>query len=535
MLRCTFIIKNKRGDSLIMKKFMVAAIAAAVVGVAGMAGAATYASGMKVTATDATGFDVKYTLNQPSLATKMIVKNSAGVEVRSLDLGAQTTGTKTTKWNGRDASGGALPNDSYDWFIETTGENVTTPTLVSAPTMPLLTFRNPRGVAIQNNPESPYFGEMYVAEAGINTPVTAVRAGFRATTGNGLFVLSADLEDVTAQGLAAIDGGANWNTASYSSPYRISVDNDDLIWITDFTDAHSGLWSYDRANLAAAPKILWSGTATRNKTGSTAGLWWKNDDDTTACAGNTCYMHFTGSGANKKMYAADEDLLINAIANNFGIMRYDVGTARENFYQHPFNTYFGGNLSGFANMSCQFQDDGFGGFWVGQYRGADSTGVPSLMHFIETEDGKWLRNWRSGSDFTYNFGAYGSYYGAMVVTADGKRLACTGANGQLFIMKVNMNSRTETPVVTLDYAPRFNTHAFSEGYAALNVRQMAFDYAGNLIVQNYVNAGTTEATAQDGMIHIINLPQDNMTKTVKAPASQKMLLPLAKISDWELN
>jgi hypothetical protein len=148
---------------------------------------------------------------------------------------------------------------------------------------PSVAFNSPRGIAVNKNPGSPYFGWVYVANSA---------AGVK---GDGMFAFSSDLDDVLGQGTAAMSGGYNFATGGSSAPYHTSVAPDDSVLVTDFSDASGNLISMtptlDSFNYVLKPL---EGTAaapvgTNNNHGSVI----------------TAFM--VGTGAGQKLYTMDED------------------------------------------------------------------------------------------------------------------------------------------------------------------------------------------------------------------------------------
>lgn len=98
-------------------------------------------------------------------------------------------------------------------------------------------FNAPRGVAVNQNPASPYFGRIYIANAD-NGSVSAVSRTL--SEGDGIFMLNADFTDAVGQGDVARTGGLNFRTPSddqANKPWRIEVGEDDNLYISDYTSA----------------------------------------------------------------------------------------------------------------------------------------------------------------------------------------------------------------------------------------------------------------------------------------------------------
>jgi hypothetical protein len=110
---------------------------------------------------------------------------------------------------------------------------------ISADTNVLLRFNAPRGVAVNRNPASPYFGRIYVSNA--DTGSLAAAAPFPArnlVNGDGLFVLNGDFTDALGQGNAARTAGINWRTNlndTANKPFRIEVGEDNNVYISDYS------------------------------------------------------------------------------------------------------------------------------------------------------------------------------------------------------------------------------------------------------------------------------------------------------------
>lgn len=85
-----------------------------------------------------------------------------------------------------------------------------------------------RGIDVNKNPTSPYFGNVYCAVASVATPSAA------------LWRLNSDLSGIITNG-----GGVTTWTNSASEPYRIAVNDDDYLTVGSFAGAHSGVWRID--------------------------------------------------------------------------------------------------------------------------------------------------------------------------------------------------------------------------------------------------------------------------------------------------
>ena len=115
---------------------------------------------------------------------------------------------------------------------------------------PLVDLYNQKGLAINRNPASPYFGRVYSSVS-----ATATTAKGRALS-DGIYVLNADLS-ATALGQNALTGGITWDSSATAtaSPYRLSIGEDDKVYITDWSDSMGSVYVAD-PDINAATNIL---------------------------------------------------------------------------------------------------------------------------------------------------------------------------------------------------------------------------------------------------------------------------------------
>lgn len=190
-----------------------------------------YASGLSANTVDNTNQEVQisYTLNAPASSLAIILQNETNppYEIQITESEALTKGTHTNIA----VSLSTIPTGNYTWKLKAVGkETVSEPTLIDNTTGILTT---PRGVAINNNFESPYFGHMYVTDSK------------NKTTDGGIYVFDAAFTDITNQGENA--WSKNFSN-SPASPLRLTIAPDDKIYITDWSDNEtSGVHVWDPA------------------------------------------------------------------------------------------------------------------------------------------------------------------------------------------------------------------------------------------------------------------------------------------------
>lgn len=409
----------KRNATVLLAGFAVLAVASGAMAV-------PYASGV----TQA-GSTVNFVLNQD--ATNAWVEFDGGAA--TLPLGSLTKGNHSFDMTGYSSyqikvlGGGAAGWTQFSNDADNTSK-----------------YYSPRGVTVDRNPLSPNFGRIYVSES------AGGATGSGRTTTDGIYVLDAAQGDVTGQGDAAYGGGVDWSNAS--SPFRISLNRTDPtdtnLYISDWSDAHSGIWTADTSNMNAAFGELLDNTGR-----DAGGLVLENYGTGPAeLHGSVPGVWVEGSGVDRKMYTVDEDV------RRGNILRYDMGTTASGYATAPADhTVDGSNHIQNGTMDLVRDEDGT--WWVAQYRYTDTDGVPALSRW---EDGGAAPIWTSGpSTVQLNRG-----YGCLDVDDENDLLALGANNGLIYILDI---SDPTNPVLVDSIAHTGGT-----------IRDVAFDEAGNLYV-----------------------------------------------------
>lgn len=185
----------------------------------------------------------------------------------------------------------------------------------------LMTFVNQRGVAVNKNPASPYFGRIYVSvgQGGSNTTSTRVLT-------DGIYVLNADQTDALGQGDTALTGDLGGSFTGTTppnpeGPHRLFVGTDDQLYVGDFGDTNGSLY-------VMGPDVTGGENLLPGPTGSGFPL-------TTASGkthGSIGAAHVEGSLAAGSLvaYVVDEDLQSNKDSSTQSernsIWRWDIGS-----------------------------------------------------------------------------------------------------------------------------------------------------------------------------------------------------------------
>jgi hypothetical protein len=293
---------------------------AAMLALATTAWANVYPSAVRV---DASGLaqptgvlKVAYILNEDADGTatqpgvKIEVLNASNAVVRTVVIPRQKKGKHTFIWDGRDDNGVGVTHTGGNYRVKITAADFGygSWTKISSDTNQLNKFYHAKGLDVNKNSTSPYYGRIYVCNALAGTTTGAPTR----TTADGFFALEADQTDALGQGDTARTGGVAWLSGTAdtggSSPFKLTVGQDDNVYVTDYSDAHPGLWKLD-PDLTAGVEVL-------DSTGKSAvGL--------NATHGSLSSVIVEGSGPTLSFVTSDEDW-----QSVMGYMlRYNVGTS----------------------------------------------------------------------------------------------------------------------------------------------------------------------------------------------------------------
>ncbi len=307
---------------------------AAALGIAGQTLHATpYASGVQKT-----GTSVSFILNEPADTLTYSINGGAPVSLDGTTKGTKTftLGSATDKFSivaeKNAATGFLIPTGGTLTAVPSSGVRIDSPqsgtNLISDDGSILSRYFSPRGVDVNQNPNSPYFGTAFIVNSasGTNTggnvigpDSTPATQNVGRTTGDGLYALKADESDAFGNGDTAvnplnIDSFPAFSTASASSGYRISIGDNDKLFVTDYSDVNGQLFQVDpNISIASGAGVnptainILSGFGGPAPVGTTA-------DGTGLPAGQNhgsiSAVYTTGSLANGNLvvYGIDEDL-----------------------------------------------------------------------------------------------------------------------------------------------------------------------------------------------------------------------------------
>lgn len=291
--------------------------------------------------------------------------------------------------------------------------------------------------AVDNSPESNYFGRLYVSNYVAKN-----------NANNGLYVYNGDWTRINS---TPMRGGI-----AMSTNYRIAVDGNGTVYIPDWSDPYSGVYVVNPADFTTFTQLFQGERAS-------SGLFTNNG---VQVGGSSPGVAATGYGANTTLYVYNEDMNNDVYAYKLGNAD---GTVATTWGVAPTKAYGIGAYQLNTNGNVVANEDG--GIWVAQVRSAgnNAKGVPSLMYV--DADGNIKFN---SGDASWADNLNGSQGSGFAISPDGKTLVINDASGVLQFFNLEWNDGT--PVLTPKYSYTADARTASK-----SIFQMAFDYAGNLV------------------------------------------------------
>jgi len=312
---------------------------------------------------------VSFRLNQTTATNDTVWVISGGGTVTNV-LQAPSDDTNNFISRGLIVTNLGIAPGTFKVYIKHVGSGVLS---VNSPTV---AFGSPRAVAVNNNPTSPYFGWVYVANSATNA----------SNKGDGMFAYTSDIgsatADVLGQGLVARTGGYDFATAGASSPYRCEVAPDDSVLVCDWSDAYGNLIAMD-------PQLTSFTYVLKQLQGTAASPVGSNNNH-----GSLSGAFIVGAGANKVLYTSDEDYQTDPAATATtewnSIWRYDIGDSPFPYSNAPNRKIMTPYLATFAGQNQKVQV-------VGRYLYANQRRANPPQHDVYVVD---LNNLQDPSTYT---------------------------------------------------------------------------------------------------------------------------------------
>ena len=365
-----------------------------------------------------------------------------------------------------------LPNQAdVPWAIQLSGNAIP----AFAETFADADYRFAKGhAAVDNSPESEYFGRVYVADR-------------RSTKKNsGVYVYNADLTPLNTEAYKL-----GLSTAGYSRP---AVGADGTVYLTGYTDDESGIFVVDPADLTKCTQFY-------NGTRAGSGLFTNGGVE---IGSSTSGVSVYGEGKNAVLYSMMEDGTdANANSGKQPIVKYQIGqedgTVLKQWSTAP---TWHINYPATGKDSYNFGNNAFAatekGVWISQNKANDAD-RPEIA-FID-KDGviQFMQNLNK------------SQGAGLAVNADNTVLYLQKASE---ILEYNITWTGNKPALTLA-----NTYPVSLAH----ITTLSLDYAGNLIAC----AGTQYGSNTDNNVMKLvayTLPTNNNTCTVPAAKAKALKL-----------
>ena len=273
---------------------------------------------------------------------------------------------------------------------------------------PTYTFWSPYGIAIDNNPESPYFGRILVTEAQPNMGEaywTSVASG--TGVGSGIYAFDANMDEIpNANGTYGFNGGTPFQVYKYSDvsggysttefgPKVVRIADDGRIFLgtLDVRD-HAPMYLINPANLDEwTPFFVGEQSQTAN------GNWnlFTPGEEPEFVGGYSACFDVQGSGENLKLVNMSCNKGQVFVAGSYETFEYPVGSATQWAEPADFDNEVVPISMRYAitaqTLGIAYDPDG--NIWWNQYRAQPNASQPSLVHCSKNADGEWIE------DYTY--------------------------------------------------------------------------------------------------------------------------------------
>ena len=369
-------------------------------------------------------YTFSYKATTDAVAT-LIFTDANGVELATKELGVVKAGA-----NSKVLAATELPAGSkLNWAIKLEAGAIAELAEVTDQTRGIYDFYNMMDVLVDNNPESEYFGKIYIQMAYNGSDDGATDRADVQTAG--LFIYDQALNELNDPSNVGIkptlpEGYTMGDNRNKFHRLEIDPKTGKLAYCYNVAGSPA-VFTIDRANLTGEVENLIAGVEGLNQ---------------------TCALAFDAEGT----------LYLMNLANSAGAV-YKVVDGKAVAMFEP--------TGKFVNASMSMATDGMGGVWVAQNRGQIDA-YYQLAHV--TKDGVLDYTVFNGSNPDNLTGS--STRGALAYDAEYQLLA-QGRNGKVEVYSVAYDAETGVPTLTL---------VASTPYIAGNIDGLHFDYAGDLYV-----------------------------------------------------
>lgn len=452
-----------------------------------------------------------YRLNAPAESVKvmMLAEEQVVKEYEGTTNAHYADYEKTTvdNYNTVTIPNADIPRDKHITFqVVTTGATVAEPTPIGNG----FKFYHPSSVEIDNDPDSPNFGRILVAEA-MPSPATGYHSSGE---GQGIYAFDATLEPIKNEaGTYAFKGGQTFqstfaNGKSSYEPRKIRLSADGRLFISAQNTNGVALWEADPVDLEEDFSPVIRGT-------SDAATYEIKDIEKNFVAAPNVSMDLKGEGENLTVLM----LSTNKAGTEFSYAgyrtdEYDLGTA-ESWEAAPSRSVEA--LSGkytIAHSNTTVAYDNEGGIWYANSRSTAKDAEPTLVHI----------NAEGVEDYKVDSNDKGGFYGggALRFSPDFSLLAIGTSDKTITVFEVSKDANG-APVLTQKY--KFNTNI------GRNCNDIAWDYANNLyFVGNSGEWMKAVALPRESGVVTVDAAEEIIISSDEYPAALYMI---GSATDWD--
>ena len=403
-------------------------------------------------------YKFSFTATTAANATLLFLDKEGNELYDAHDIGAVAAGANTVSI---EKAYFTQVKDVY-WSVKMDGEAITAVAEITDQSRGIYDFYSTLGVTVDNNPNSEYFGKVYV-QATLDGASDGATTRAKEQTA-GLFIYNQLLDELNPTSNVGIQPSlpAGYGIGSTNKFNRLAIDPiTNNITYCYAISGQPAVFSMDRADLTGTPANLLAG-----QSGITRSVAHCFDTD-----GALYVMDLPGSGTIYKI-------------------------------KDGVKTQLTETTNKFVNVNITMTSDGRGGLWVSQNRG-QMDGSPyyyQLAHVTSAGAIDWAVNKQTPHGFEG-----GSSRGALAYDIE-RQILAQGRNGKVELYTVAYDATTGVPTLT-------PLHTVASDYLGNNIDGLAFDFAGDLYVVNSSKEKFQKFT----------LPTADNICTVPAPKSQAIV------------